>query len=232
MSMIACRECGRQISSTAAACPGCGAKPKAGFSLGKALLLGFGGMLVLGYLAGNSVRPDRPAASTVKARPAPPERITIDDVPPARAGDLELIWVKRSPHEEAIFAGYDWVTTGANRARELRAGHDGSLRCKESSEPEEDYSTCATPQIENPVKIGRLMGCAFAPDRTKKGAGWSIAWGHCYLEFADTDRPHSDLVAAAVGVEAWRQTLRSGVDPGVLADNRKALRAARKPWRP
>lgn len=46
MALIKCRECGKEISSDAKACPHCGAKPKTGIGCGPVL-----GIILVGFIA-------------------------------------------------------------------------------------------------------------------------------------------------------------------------------------
>lgn len=53
MALITCKECGGQVSSKAAACPKCGAKPPAKTSLGTALFAGLIGLTALVMIVGS-----------------------------------------------------------------------------------------------------------------------------------------------------------------------------------
>lgn len=82
MALMKCRECGHQVSSEAAACPNCGAKPKTDRSIGLVtvvLILFTGSLLLKWALSGGAIRepgsttaavasPD--TASTAVARPS------------------------------------------------------------------------------------------------------------------------------------------------------------------
>lgn len=98
MALIKCRECGHQVSTTAEACPSCGAKPKSGWGVFKFVL--FGVVLLFGFAAiGVAVNPKRDvdmltvdATTGTKVRPeslamsvAPEPAPTVKAEPPAKA---------------------------------------------------------------------------------------------------------------------------------------------------
>src|SRR5688572_13767175 len=74
MALTKCRECGHQVSTQAAACPSCGAKPKT-FGLFKFVLIGFVvlfGLAVLGATVNTKRSVDMltvDAATGAKVRP-------------------------------------------------------------------------------------------------------------------------------------------------------------------
>lgn len=65
MALVKCKECGKEISKEAAACPQCGAKRKAGF--GKKMLIGLGVLFVLIFLAQLGEQGQKDAVKTASA---------------------------------------------------------------------------------------------------------------------------------------------------------------------
>ena len=86
MALTKCRECGREVSKTAKACPHCGARTPRTSVLGKILLV-VGVVWLLGWFFGELNRPSSisPAESTRLAGLTPEER-AAEDAAKARAG--------------------------------------------------------------------------------------------------------------------------------------------------
>jgi hypothetical protein len=77
MALIKCKECHKEVSSSAVACPHCGAKVPRG-SFGKVLLLGFGIFVLISMLLG-SLALNTPSPSTAPTTAAP---LVIADTTP------------------------------------------------------------------------------------------------------------------------------------------------------
>jgi DNA-directed RNA polymerase subunit RPC12/RpoP len=81
VAMINCAECGNQISSQAAACPKCGAKPKKKTSVFMQVVLGIFGLVVTAAMIGHDKKP-----TTMQGQPPgviAPEvhtKTTLDDL--------------------------------------------------------------------------------------------------------------------------------------------------------
>lgn len=65
MSLIKCKECGKDVSNKAKTCPNCGAEVKAGFSIIKAVGAIFFGLIIIGFISsGGSGDGASPAAAS------------------------------------------------------------------------------------------------------------------------------------------------------------------------
>lgn len=74
MALTNCKECGHQVSTTAQACPKCGAKVPKGMSLGKKLLYGFLGLVAVRAVIG--LAPSADPASANSAPSSSPAQVT------------------------------------------------------------------------------------------------------------------------------------------------------------
>ncbi len=81
MAMMACKECGNQVSSKSANCPQCGIeiKKKTNFGCGTAILIFISVLFFLSYLGMDNVSQTTP-------RPPSPKEIALDSV------DLKFSW--------------------------------------------------------------------------------------------------------------------------------------------
>jgi hypothetical protein len=70
MALTKCHECGAQVSTEAAACPACGAKPKKRRGLGTWLLVGFAGYFVYTCSSVVGKLSDTPARASTTSTPA------------------------------------------------------------------------------------------------------------------------------------------------------------------
>lgn len=78
MTLIKCKECGREVASTAKSCPNCGAAVRASrLSLGQIGCLSLIGLVVLGYLVGGGEERARSASTAVAPAPLPPVDSTL-----------------------------------------------------------------------------------------------------------------------------------------------------------
>lgn len=84
-----CKSCGAEVDKTAKICPQCGAKLKMG--IGKKLLIGFGIIIVLGWMIPDSPKDTTP--TTAKVADKTPEQIAQEKVEAAKisASDKELL---------------------------------------------------------------------------------------------------------------------------------------------
>jgi hypothetical protein len=86
MALVNCRECGHQVSSTAAACPSCGAKPKTPATYGLGSLFLF--LILVGVLwrGASSDNPESVTGSTSEQTSSAPARSAAPDASQALVG--------------------------------------------------------------------------------------------------------------------------------------------------
>jgi len=147
MAIIQCRECGKEVSSEAKACPYCGAKPSKGLGIG-ALVLIIGAVVLIG----NMVTPGGGAA--------PVGQSGVNDMATSALGAC-MTWIKQSLHDPSSAEFMDsssanateqdgvWTVIRAVRAKNaFNSTRLGMFECKMRSAGG-DWILLSVKQLEN-----------------------------------------------------------------------------------
>jgi hypothetical protein len=104
MAMTDCKECGKQISTQAKACPHCGAEPKDDDTFAKRLVMVIGGLVLVGIFStcGGS------ETTAPKPPPDPAKEQRFNEEVGA------LLYIKRNMKNPASFELVDFIRTPAN----------------------------------------------------------------------------------------------------------------------
>lgn len=119
MALIKCHECEKEISDEAKQCPHCGAKPKKGMGVGKALVLTFAILVAVSMVMGKVSRESADKAEEERRAALTPQQRAAEDAAKAKTGRLNaargacLIVLEKSlndPDSAKFGMVSDWYT--------------------------------------------------------------------------------------------------------------------------